>query len=384
MRVLVATVPATGHVLPLVPLAEQLNRRGHQVLWATGPEQCEHLQGLGMAARSVSPSIKAWFDEMAARQPQGVGDASTSRWIGPLLFGEIGAHFMIKGLLACGHDFEPEVVLFESRCYAAPVLAHAMNALPVLQAVTTLLPPEREALVAEAVAPLWREFGLEPPAHAGVFDGLTFSAFPESLDDPGPYGELTVHRLAPPGFTSTRPDWLDRWLRDQRRETLIYATLGTTHGQSRHILQAILEGVRDHQVAMLMTIGPEGDADSLGPLPPRTRIERFVPQDAVLPACAAVISHAGSGTTLGALAHGLPQVLLPQGADQFINTERCEAAGLARGLLPGATTPDAIRSALNDVLTDESYRANVGHVRAEMHGAMSRDDAVRLIERSLH
>lgn len=53
MRVLVATVPATGHVLPLVSLAQELSGRGHEVIWATGLDQCEQLDQLRVAARPV-------------------------------------------------------------------------------------------------------------------------------------------------------------------------------------------------------------------------------------------------------------------------------------------------------------------------------------------
>jgi UDP:flavonoid glycosyltransferase YjiC (YdhE family) len=383
MRVLVATVPAAGHVLPLISLAQEFSGRGHEVIWATGLDQCEQLDQLGIAARPVCPPIHVWFEELAARKAERVGDARTRRWIGPMLFGEIGARLMVGDLLACARAFSPQVVLFESRCYAAPAVARAIGALPLLRAVTTLLPPEVEVLVAEAVAPLWRDLGMEVPEYAGVFEGLTFSAFPASLDDSAPYGELTVHRLAPPPVATTQPAWFDEWLNGQGGRPVVYATLGTIHGANRDVLRAILEGVGGDDVAVMMTVGDAGDPESLGPLPPNARVERFVPQDAVLPSCTAVVSHGGSGTTLGALAHGLPHVMLPQGADQFINTERCEAAGLGRGLLPGSVTPAAVRAALHEVLGEPSIRENARRVQAEMLASMSTSDALELVERTV-
>jgi MGT family glycosyltransferase len=192
-----------------------------------------------------------------------------------------------------------------------------------------------------------------------------------------------VHRLAPPVVAPTKPEWFDDWLNEQGGQPVVYATLGTVHGGNLDVLRAILDGAGGHDVGVVMTVGQAGDPESLRPWPPGVRVERFVPQESVLPACAAVISHGGSGTTLGALAHGLPQVMLPLGADQFINTERCEAAGLGRGLLPGAVTLDAIRAALREVLDRPSFRENARRVQAEMLAAMSSDDALQLIERSL-
>ena len=55
----------------------------------------------------------------------------------------------------------------------------------------------------------------------------------------------------------------------------------------------------------------------LGSLPGNVHVSRVIPQSLLLPRCSAVVSHGGSGTLLAALAHGLPQVCLPQAADQL-------------------------------------------------------------------
>ena len=55
-----------------------------------------------------------------------------------------------------------------------------------------------------------------------------------------------------------------------------------------------------------------------------------------------VVSHAGSGTFLGALAEGLPQLCLPQAADQFRNSEGARRAGVAAVLHPDESSPEAI------------------------------------------
>ncbi len=95
----------------------------------------------------------------------------------------------------------------------------------------------------------------------------------------------------------------------------------------------------------------------LGPQPAHVHVERFVPQAAVLPHVAAVVSHAGSGSVLGALTHGLPMVLLPMGADQPWNGDRCAALGVARVLDPVAATTTDIANALREVVTDPAYAA---------------------------
>ena len=70
-----------------------------------------------------------------------------------------------------------------------------------------------------------------------------------------------------------------------------------------------------------MAVGPQVEPASLGEQPAHVQVEPWVDQAEVLDRCTAVVSHAGSGTFLGALARGLPQLCLPLAADQFRNAE---------------------------------------------------------------
>ena len=110
-------------------------------------------------------------------------------------------------------------------------------------------------------------------------------------------------------------------------------------------------------------------------------MERFVPQAAILPHVDLVLSHAGSGTVLGALAHGIPMVLIPMGAAQPWNGDRCEALGIGRVLDPVAATPDDIRSAARDVLGEASFRAAAASLAATMERVPGPTAAVEALER---
>ena len=44
----------------------------------------------------------------------------------------------------------------------------------------------------------------------------------------------------------------------------------------------------------------------------------------------------------GALKHGLPQLVIPQGGDQFMNAEACQKAGAALSLAPAEVSAEAI------------------------------------------
>ena len=76
----------------------------------------------------------------------------------------------------------------------------------------------------------------------------------------------------------------------------------------------------------------------------------------MLPHCRAVVSHAGAGTMLGALCHGLPQLCLPQGTDQPFNTAALLPTGAALALQPEEITADAVAEALGRLLDEPSFR----------------------------
>ena len=79
---------------------------------------------------------------------------------------------------------------------------------------------------------------------------------------------------------------------------------------------------------VLLTIGDRRDPEELGPLPANVHVEEWVAQDAVAPHAAAIVGHGGHGTTLGALAHGVPLVVVPLfSIDQWSNAAAVARAG---------------------------------------------------------
>jgi MGT family glycosyltransferase len=143
----------------------------------------------------------------------------------------------------------------------------------------------------------------------------------------------------------------------------------------------VLAGLRDLPVSVVATVGQHIDPAEFGAQPAGVRIARYLPQAEVLPRCDLVISHGGSGSVVGALAHGLPVVLLPIGADQPHNAEQCVRLGVGQELDPIAVTPRDVRVAVAEVLADPSYRRAADRVRAEILGLPEPARAVPLLER---
>ena len=132
---------------------------------------------------------------------------------------------------------------------------------------------------------------------------------------------------------------------------------------------------------VLVTIGAEQPMEDLGPVPANVHVERFVPQDDVLPHAAAAVCHGGSGTVLGALAAGIPLVVQPMFADQPTNAERVAASGAGIGLPTAPPSPETLRAALVKVLEQEPFRAAARKVASEMAALPLVDEAPRALER---
>ncbi len=121
------------------------------------------------------------------------------------------------------------------------------------------------------------------------------------------------------------------------RGPLIYLTLGTAFA-TPEVLTTAVRGLAALGVPLVVATG----GVPLGPQPAHVTAQAWVPQAAAISRADLVVHHGGSGTTLGALAAGVPQLVLPQGADQFANAEALLAIGAAVRLLPGELSAEAI------------------------------------------
>ena len=104
-----------------------------------------------------------------------------------------------------------------------------------------------------------------------------------------------------------------------------------------------------------MTVGPNGDVAKLGRLPRNVRAERFVPQDVLMAHVDVAVHHCGSGTMLDSLAHGVPQLAIPHGADQYMNAEALQRSGAGSRLMPDEITPDTVAAYVRGLLGDPTY-----------------------------
>jgi UDP:flavonoid glycosyltransferase YjiC (YdhE family) len=77
-----------------------------------------------------------------------------------------------------------------------------------------------------------------------------------------------------------------------------------------------------------------------------------------------VVCHGGSGTVRGALAAGVPMVVVPLGADQPHNAQRVAAAGA--GIAVPAPDAATLRAALERLLADPAFGRHARRLAGEI------------------
>jgi UDP:flavonoid glycosyltransferase YjiC (YdhE family) len=346
MRLLFATTGHAGHVLPLVPLARACLRAGHEVRVA-GPRSRGAVvrdAGLPFWPFADPPEHEVWsvFAPTATMPPE----QANAVVIGEV-FGRLAADAALPGISAMVEAWRPDAIVRESYEFASAVAAERAG-IPHVRVSTGLASTEDWLLDHAATADL-------PVSAIRASPLLSFT--PPALDD----GRVT--RRFRTGGTASGPN---RW-----GGPLLYVTFGSVAAGTPlypGIYRAALDALAVLPVRVLMTIGSRGDVADLGPLPANAIVERWVPQAEVTAHAAAVVCHGGYGTTIGALAAGVPLVVAPLFADQGRNAARVAevGAGLA---LPMAASMEAASVAglgalVRRVLEDPAYRRAAAGVAA--------------------
>ena len=380
MRVLFTSSPGWGHVHPMVPLAREFVGQGDEVMWVTGADACLRLTREGFRTSAAGLSERDGMSELSRQFPelQTMAPADRPEFMFPRLFGVVRAASMLTDLLPIAKAWVPELVVFDAAEFAGPIAAAALGVASVDHSFGALLPVSRVAAAGEAVAPLWRAQGLDPRPYGGSYDNLYLDIYPPSLQPVDRPHVPRTQYLRPETFATGEAELLPEWVTTTDADPLVYVTFGTVFSNDA-ALSAIVTALRQLSVRVVVTVGPHGDPASLGPQPDNVHVARYIPQGQLLPYCSVVVSHAGSGTYLAALGAGIPQLCVPQAADQFLNAAACMRSGAGLALEPGGVSAEQVRGAIERLLSDPTFAHAAARVSREIDALPSpREVATRL------
>ena len=378
MRILFTFIGGNGHFVPLIPIARAAEAAGHAVAFGCAPSMVPTVSAAGftvlpMGTGSASPPQRIPLRPLdAAREDQEFRDR----------FARLAAQYRAPLTIALCSEWQPDILVCDETDFGAMVAAERLGlpyATVLVIAAGSFVRPE---VVGEALNELRAAHGLPADVELEMLRRhLVLSPFPPSLRDPAYPLPATAYCFRPvmpqlagdsaPAWPSMLPD-----------VPTVYFTLGTVFNvESGDLFVRVLAGLRDLPVNIVVTVGPHIDPTELGQQPANVLIERYISQQSILPHCSLVVSHGGSGSVSGALAHGLPSVLIPMGADQPLNAARCLQLGVARVLDPISATPDTVRAAASLVLADPRYRRAAERIRDEFAVLPGPAHALPLLER---
>ncbi|MBM0231397.1 activator-dependent family glycosyltransferase [Micromonospora sp. STR1_7] len=401
MRILFTTLAVQTHLYLQVPLAWALRAAGHEVRVASQPDLTEVITSAGLTAVPVGDPLdqRRLASNTPTLKPSELGMDTSD-------LGDLGYEYMhglftvmatfpyqlvcpvpmMDDLVDFARAWQPDLVVWDEMTFAGAVAARVTGAAHVRQLfgldMMGLLRPRHLELIRQRPAELredplaeWLEWSVE--RYGATFDEemllgrRTLSPFPASL-------ELAAH----PGLTPYRhvpyngPAVVPEWLHGPPKRRRICLTLGYNHDQnapSEEIipLETMLDAVSDLDADVIATISPER-ARSLGGLPDNVTPVDFVPLDALLPTCAAVIHTGGAGTSLNAVVRGIPQIIAPSMVWSTGHyAEGLQARGAGIHLDRADIASEDLHRRFTEVLDDPSFAANAAALREEAEAAPS-------------
>jgi UDP:flavonoid glycosyltransferase YjiC (YdhE family) len=367
VRVLFTAPGAVGHIFPVIPTALALRAAGHDILFA-GQHPIASLRNTGLPVVEVGDG-STLREAFARALPKDVRFADQERTeeqtneLSALGFAEF-SRSTIDGLLKVAEGWRPDIIVHESFQGAAPLVAAKLG-IPAVAHNFGVTSGGAAARLRRLLADDYRAHGVEAPAPATVLDVV-----PASLGGDG--GGWRVRYVPYNGGGTIPADLIGRGTRPR-----IAVTLGTVFTEWEGIapISRLIEQAGALDAEILLAVGDE-DLTPLGTLPGNVRPLPWVPLSQLLQASDGVVHHGGSGSMMTAASLGVPQLILPQGADNFANA----AAGQANGFAL-ASSLDAVDTALLDrLVTDDALRKSAAAMKAEIDALPSPADLVANFE----
>lgn len=384
MRVLFTNQPMFSHWHPLVPLAQALASAGHEVAFASTPGFCPSMEAKGFRTFPIGIDETKEEAQQVGQQLADSTEQPPSFAVLKYVFAGIRADRMLPDLLDLISDWRPDVLVRDSAELTACVAAECAGIPHVVFQVAAPVPWYMRAM-SEPLNRLLASVGLSAAVPADIlYRYLMLYPRPLSLWNPDIPVPPTLHTFRYTGFSQSGDESLPDWVSALDERPTVYATLGTVMNERTDLLSAILNGLRGEPVNLILTVGRNGSPQDFGPQSPNVHIERYIPQNMLLPLCDLVVTHGGSGTMLDGLSFGLPMVMIPISADQPVNAQICKRLGVARVVTPvGRTEAELaqdIRNATQEVLRDPTYRENAQRLRKEMEDLPGLEYPVSLLE----
>ena len=363
-KILFLTLEGGGNVPPALLIAGELLRRGHEVCFLGHPQQAAQIEGAGFR---FEPYRRArTFSAVAARP----GLRSTLAWIP--LFTDHGPGRDLDDLLS-----REGVDLVVIDCLLGGAFASARRSgVPTIMLMHTFI---------RFWSAQWRgPIGLiTKVTRSNPLDAVTASVLLTTLRDLDPIAlgaGIAADRVRQVGPVLPPLAAAPKRRATAARPRLLVSLSTISQPGQRELLQRLLDAIAELPVDAIVTTGPAIDPATLR-VPPNVTAQRFVAHTEIMPTIDLVVGHGGHGTTMLALAHDLPLLMIPLSPmiDQPMVAAAVQEAG-AGVALPMKSSVGQLRDAISGLLSDEGARAAARVLGAQIRSANGAQAAADQIE----
>ncbi|MBQ1442363.1 MAG: glycosyltransferase family 1 protein [Renibacterium sp.] len=389
MRILIVVPPLVGHSSPPLAIADELERRGHQVAWS----------GLWkFHSRFLAPETKfynyrtGWEADVQPERPVKLMGPGALKFLWEDGFVPL-ARGMAADVEAAVRDFRPDLMLVDQQALAGSMVAERLG-VPWVTSATTMIelinPVGKLPKVLEwrdelfrglrqdigdpdsGTDPLYSPFLTIAFGIGGLFDART--ELPGPVEFVGPVFRPAA--VSPEAAAENR-----RIIRFAQESPTVLVALGTTNvGAGDRFIQAAAQGLRE---AGLRTIIADPSNALAGFHDPEILVVPHVPQQELLQHVVGFINHGGYNSVLEGIWHQVPMVLAGIRDDQPLLAEKSDEYGIGIAVRFSRATAAQIAEATQQVLRDPQYRENARPHAEALRAAGGLRAAVDAIENVL-
>lgn len=443
MNFLFTTQPALGSFHPMIPLGQALKKRGHKVAVASSSSLEDSVKKAGFDFYRAGLEFSASYLPETLPEVLNVPYRERTRWILDEIFLDRAPRKLIPDLLKIAPDFD---VIVNNNYEIGGMLAAEILDMPYATCnISTYQNRQTMTMMyGEKIGKLRKEFGLpqDPMGSAygryldlrfmmrewSYLNGFTHSShilfllkklfspqggqalkllyYSVSLrlmnllkQGPNHVRQEPEYFLQLPGLVTEEneaKEILEKVRKLPYKKTVLI-TLGTVYATLHpEIFSFLIEALGQEQINLIVTLGKSGDPGKFGDQPSHILIERYIPQDLILPYVDLCINHSGNGTVRGTIDAGVPMILLPMAADQPVIAAICHAHGIAVPLPararmldaydlvlinPGRLNKKMIQRAVRKGLDNSKYREAVLSLQKEFSKLKDVDYGAQLLEK---
>ncbi|MFE6894645.1 glycosyltransferase [Streptomyces sp. NPDC057694] len=378
MRILFSSTPAHGHLLPQLPLARAFRDRGDDVAVLTAASYASLVAAERFELLAAGPEMPVLLAESLRRTGADAATEPTPEAVAELFAG-VRIDLSADEAVAAARGFRPDLIVSEATDFVGPFVAAALDVPLAKLALGPHLPDEFSEVFDSVAEARHKKHGLAVPTPLWHLDPC-----PQLLQTPGwqqPQGWTPLRPEAhrgpdTPEHVGTAAPGAAPAAGSRPKALLSFGT----HFAQPEVLRPLVKALAP-TVDVLATLALTATDENVGSDLDHVEVTRFAPLAELLDGIAVVVTHGGAGTTLGTLARGLPLVVVPQGADQFLQAAAVTSSGTGIAVLPPANDPEMVAKAVAEVLGNPEYRDNALRAAAQIAAMPSpREIADRLAD----